>query len=98
MHIQLPEQMLGFIQQQVHNGLYANGAEVVRDALRRLMREAEISAVNRRQEFTSAAQKGIEQIEHGETVPWNPETRARIRENGIQKAANHEPLNPHVCP
>ncbi|MFN5608479.1 MAG: type II toxin-antitoxin system ParD family antitoxin [Holosporales bacterium] len=46
MQVHLSEQMQQFVQQHVDIGLYTDTAEVIRDALRQLMREQHLSRQN----------------------------------------------------
>ncbi len=97
MHIQIPEQMLNFIQQQVQSGYYSNAAEVVRDAIRHMMDERGYTT-NKRQDFMNAVQIGVDQIEQGQTVPWNDETRVSIRKTARQKVKTGAVIDPYVTP
>ncbi|MFN7226167.1 MAG: type II toxin-antitoxin system ParD family antitoxin [Holosporales bacterium] len=93
MQVHLSEQMQQFVQQHVDIGLYTDTAEVIRDALRQLMREQPPLPAT---DFARAVAVGIAQIEQGQTVPWNAAMRRKIKAPAQQKHLHHEPLNPDV--
>ena len=82
--IELPDQLEAYIQYKIETGLYSNGAEVIRDALRHRMQEdAEAARALRLRE---AVQLGFQQIERGEGAEWTPQLRARIKQEAMKRA------------
>lgn len=69
MRIELPDQLESYVQYKIDSGLYSNGAEVIRDALRRMMEHDEDAV--RALRLRDALQVGVEQIERGEGVAYS---------------------------
>ena len=69
MRIELPDQLESYVQYKIDAGLYSNGAEVIRDALRRMMEHDEDAV--RALRLRDALQVGVEQIERGEGVAYS---------------------------
>lgn len=80
--IELPEQLDAYVQFKIASGLYSNGAEVIRDALRRMMEaDEEASKAMRLQRALAVGFAGIEQEEGEEYTPAMLEQlRAQARE------------------
>jgi putative addiction module CopG family antidote len=72
--IELPEQLEAYVQFKIDTGLYSNGAEVIRDALRHMMNADEDAA--RILRLRDAVQLGFDQIDRGEGKEWTLELRA----------------------
>lgn len=70
MRIELPNQLEAYVQYKIESGLYSNGAEVIRDALRHMMHQDEDTDQILR--LRDAVQRGFQQIERGEGVPYTP--------------------------
>jgi antitoxin ParD1/3/4 len=82
--IELPDQLEAYVQYKIEAGLYSNGAEVIRDALRHMMQEDE--EATRALRLREAVQLGFEQIERGEGAAWTPELRERIKQDAMKRA------------
>jgi antitoxin ParD1/3/4 len=94
MQVRFSEVDESYIKTKVKKGFYTTENEVVRDAVRR-MREEEERLVS----FRAAVQIGDEQIERGETVPYNKELMKKIEAQAIRRAKKHEKIdNPDVLP
>jgi hypothetical protein len=50
------------------------------------------------QTLLALIEQGIDDIKNGDTVPWNEETRVRIRAEGLKKVDLNIPLASHVIP
>lgn len=76
--IELPDQLEAYVQFKIETGLYSNGAEVIRDALRHMMQEDEeaVKALRLRE----AAAVGFEQIERGEGTEYNRDHMQQMKE------------------
>lgn len=88
--IELPEQLDAYIQFKIASGLYRNGAEVIRDALRRMMEsDEEVTKVLRLQD---AIALGFSQIAHGDRVEYVPGAMEELREQAREQARiGHNP-------
>jgi len=82
--IELPDQLEAYVQYKIETGLYSNGAEVIRDALRHMMDNDEEAA--RALRLREAVQLGFNQIERGEGAEWTPELRERIKQDAVKRA------------
>ena len=82
--IELPDQLEAYVQYKIDSGLYSNGAEVIRDALRHMMDADEAAAKTQR--LSEAVQLGFDQIDRGEGAAWTPELRQRIKQDTLKRA------------
>jgi putative addiction module CopG family antidote len=82
--IELPAQLEAYIQYKIDSGLYSNGAEVIRDALRHMMQEDEESGKALR--LREAVQAGFEQLAQGEGIEYRPGLMQQMKEQARAKA------------
>ena len=94
--IELPEQLEAYVQFKVRSGLYGNGAEVIRDALRRMM-EADEDAL-RVTRLREALQLGFDQITHGAGVRWTPDRWEAIEQQARERIRTGRRPKADVCP
>lgn len=64
MRIELPERLEAYVQHKIDVGLYSSGAEVLCDALRRMMEQD--ADATRALRFRDRPQPGVAQLAHGE--------------------------------
>lgn len=95
MRIELPDQLEAYIQYKIDVGLYSNGAEVIRDALRRMMEQDEEAARTLR--LREALQTGADQIARGEGEPYTPTLMQGLKEQARARAARGERPKPEVA-
>jgi antitoxin ParD1/3/4 len=72
MNVSLTPQLESFVQEKVASGLYTSASEVIRDALRMLEEQDQLRAV-KLEALRKEIDKGWEQLERGERVPFEPE-------------------------
>ena len=89
MQLQLPEHVQNFINAQIANGLYANDAAVIEEALRHFIATHEDVLVEKKRAWDAAVQVGLDDVAAGRVVPWNAETRARIRQEARELVENN---------
>jgi len=77
MHIDLSKEFIEFIENSVKSGYYKNGAEVVREALRRMIREET-------RDLRYELMKGIEQLNSGDKEVLDIK---KIRKEALEKFA-----------
>jgi len=96
MHIRFAEADQNFISTQAQQGFYTNETEVVRDAVRRLREQREVQ----QSAFYRAVEKGLEQVERGETIPFSRELMEEINSQAIARVASGEKItyDPDVIP
>jgi antitoxin ParD1/3/4 len=94
--IELPDQLEAYVQFKIDTGLYSNGAEVIRDALRHMM-DGDAEAV-RALRLREAVQLGFSQIDRGEGTPWSPELREHIKQDALKRAQAQQRPNADVLP
>ena len=94
--IELPEQLEAYIQFKVSSGLYGNGAEVIRDALRHMM-EADEDAL-RVTHLREAVQLGFDQIVQGAGIEWTPDRWAEIGRKARERIRTGRRPKIDVCP
>src|SRR3954468_16130518 len=82
--IELPDQLEAYIQYKIDVGLYSNGAEVIRDALRHMMDADEDAAKALR--LREAVQLGFEQIERGEGIAYTPHLLQELKQSARAQA------------
>jgi putative addiction module CopG family antidote len=95
MRIELPDQLEAYIQYKIDVGLYSNGAEVIRDALRRMMEHDEEAARTLR--LREALQTGADQITRGEGEPYTPALMQSLKEQARTRATRGERPKPEVA-
>ncbi|MCR9130450.1 MAG: type II toxin-antitoxin system ParD family antitoxin [Alphaproteobacteria bacterium] len=66
MHVSLTDRLEAWIREKVESGLYNNASEVVREALRAKM-QAEMSEAEKLDALRAEIQKGLDQLDRGET-------------------------------
>ncbi len=88
--IELPEQLEAYVQFKIASGLYSNGAEVIRDALRHMMQDDEEALRTLR--LRDALALGFEQIERGEGSAYTSEMMDQLKQRAEERAAaGHNP-------
>jgi antitoxin ParD1/3/4 len=95
MRIELPDQLEAYIQYKIDSGLYSNGAEVIRDALRHMMDDDEDAAKALR--LREAVQVGFEQIERGEGVAYSPQLIQEAKQRARARAQQGHKPKPEVA-
>jgi antitoxin ParD1/3/4 len=95
MRIELPDQLEAYVQYKIDVGLYSNGAEVIRDALRRMMEQDEEAARTLR--LRDALQTGVDQIARGEGVAYSSALMQGLKEQARTRAAHGESPKPEVA-
>jgi len=92
MTITLDEGTEAVIRRKVEDGLYADAAEVIREALRLLEEHDRLKALRAKLAVAE------ERADHGEGRPLTPELWEEIKQNARRKAAAGHRPNPDVCP
>jgi antitoxin ParD1/3/4 len=93
MHVNLSEEMEGFIRGKVAGGMYGNATEVIRDAVRRMQaEEARVAA------WQAAIKVGEDQLVAGQGVPYTPDTMKRLQKRAAAAVGSGKKLNPDVLP
>ena len=95
MRIELPDQLEAYVQYKIDAGLYSNGAEVIRDALRRMLEHDEEAA--RALRLRDALQIGLDQLAAGEGVPFTPTLLQELKQQARQRAQQGEQPRPEVA-
>jgi putative addiction module CopG family antidote len=90
--IEISEDAAALVQQKVDQGLYPDASAAIAEALRLLDEHDELLALR------SRIQVGLDQMERGETIPWNDETKQRIIREGREAYERGDPIDPDVCP
>jgi antitoxin ParD1/3/4 len=93
MHINLSQEMEGFIREKVAGGFYGNATEVIRDAIRRMQAEEQRAAA-----WSAAIRKGDEQLDRGEGMDYTPEELKRIEESAVKAMRGKQLPDPDVLP
>ena len=93
MHINLSEEMEGFIKGKVADGLYGNATEVIRDAIRRMQAEDVRKAA-----WQSAIKQGDEQLDRGEGIAYTAQAIKDITESAINAMRSGQSIDPDVLP
>ncbi len=94
--IELPEQLEAYVDFKVKTGLYSNGAEVLRDAVRHMMEGDEDAAKFLR--LREAVTLGFEQIERGEGVLYTPKLMQEAKNRARARAQQGHQPKPEVAP
>jgi antitoxin ParD1/3/4 len=80
MNVSLTPQLEAFVQEKVASGLYSSASEVIRDALRMLEDQDRFKAM-KLEALRKEIDKGLEQLERGERVPFDvDDLKKKIRE------------------
>jgi antitoxin ParD1/3/4 len=95
MRIELPDQLEAYVQYKIDAGLYNNGAEVIRDALRRMMEHDEDAV--RALHLRDALRVGVEQIERGEGVAYSAALMQDLKQQARTRAAQGARPKPEVA-
>jgi putative addiction module CopG family antidote len=90
--IEVPEEIATQVRDLVESGQYPDAETAVREAFR-LLREHQL-----RQELRARLAEAEAEIERGELLEWNEETRQRIIRDGQARYERGEKPNPDVCP
>jgi antitoxin ParD1/3/4 len=72
MNVNLGERLDKFVGDLVKSGMYQSQSEVVREGLR-LLKDRESLRKMHLQELRKELQIGLDQLDRGESVPWDPE-------------------------
>lgn len=78
MNISLTPKLETLVRNKVKTGLYNNASEVIREALRILEKR------DRYEQLKSEVDKGFQQIERSETVPYNMRAAKRAARAGLK--------------
>jgi antitoxin ParD1/3/4 len=93
MHVNLSDEMEGFIRSKVASGFYGNATEVIRDAVRRMQaEEARVAA------WQAAVRVGDDQLARGESVDYTPATLNQIKGRAKKAIGTGKPMDPDVLP
>lgn len=93
MHINLSEEMEGFVRGKVAGGMYGNATEVIRDAVRRMQaEEARMVA------WQAAIKIGDDQLSAGQGVAYSPQLLDEIGERAKKAIGTGKAMNPDVLP
>ena len=96
MRIELSDELQTYINDKVQSGLYGNGAEVIRDALRHMMENDDYA--ERTRQLLAAVQVGADQIARGEGRLWTPELREEVKQEALQRVRKGQRPKADVCP
>jgi len=79
MNVSLTRELEQLVNEKVKTGLYHTASEVIRDALRLLEERDRLYQV-RLTELRKEVRKGLDQLDRGEGMPFDPEaTKRRLR-------------------
>ncbi len=90
--IQVPEEVAVQVKELVETGAYPDSESAVRDAFR-LLREHRL-----REQLNAKLANAFAQVDRGDVVDLNAETRERIIREGHAKYERGDKLNPDVLP
>lgn len=90
--IQVPEEVAVQVKELVETGAYPDSESAVRDAFR-LLREHRL-----REQLNAKLANAFAQVDRGDVVELNAETRERIIREGHAKYERGDKLNPDVLP
>lgn len=93
MHVNLSPEMESFIKGQVASGFYGNATEVIRDAIRRMQAEE-----TRVQAWRAAVQKGDDELNRGEGIPYTPQVLDEITDTALKSMHSGQAMDPDVLP
>jgi len=79
-------QLEELVQEKVESGRYNSASEVVREALRLLEERDQFKAIHL-EELRKNIAVGIEQLDRGQTIPFDEAAVGRIKANGRKKLA-----------
>lgn len=93
MHVNLSDEMEGFIRSKVASGFYGNATEVIRDAVRRMQaEEARVAA------WQAAIKVGEDQLTAGQGIPFTADTMRKLKKRAAEAVVSGKPLDPDVIP
>ena len=85
MKVSLTGELEALVNEKVKTGLYHTASEVIRDSLRLLEERDRLYQV-RLEELRGAVKKGLDQLDRGEGVPFDPESlKRRLRQHVAKK-------------
>ena len=93
MHINLSPEMETFIKGKVASGYYGNATEVIRDAIRRMQAEE-----TRLQAWKAALKKGDDELDAGQSVPYNAATLDDITASAKKAMHGAQGMDADVLP
>jgi antitoxin ParD1/3/4 len=80
MNVSLTPQLESFVKEKVSSGLYTSASEVIREALRMMEEQDQLKAM-KLEALRKEIDKGWEQLERGERVPFDIEKlKSKVRE------------------
>lgn len=85
MHLNLPEKLEEFAQQQVGEGFYSSTSEYVRELIRKDMKE---KTEQHRQAFYAAVKVGDEQLLQGKGTTFDDSTMSTLSQKAQQNVAD----------
>jgi Arc/MetJ-type ribon-helix-helix transcriptional regulator len=88
----LPKETEAEIQRLIDSGDYADGTEVVIQAVHRLAQGRHES-----EHLRALLQEGLNDLDDDRFDEWTPELQRQIREDARALASSGEPLDPDVC-
>ena len=86
MNVSLTDELEQFVQAQVESGMYYSASEVIRDGLR-LLKEKDLLRQIKIEELRQEIQKGLDSLESGNSVPFDPE---KIKAEGRKRLARKQ--------
>ncbi|HYP60991.1 MAG TPA: hypothetical protein VEQ36_11240 [Thermomicrobiales bacterium] len=90
--INVSEETAEMVQRKVDQGLYPDLETAWAEAARLL------DEYDREEALLSKLQVGLDQLERGEGIPWNEETKQRILREGRAAYERGDIPDPDVCP
>jgi antitoxin ParD1/3/4 len=91
--IQLSDETIEILQRKIDQGLYADAETAVAEAVRRLNDKDHDDEA-----LLDKLQIGINELERGDGIPWNEETKQRILREGRAAYERGDLPDPDVCP
>lgn len=89
MNVSLTPELEKLVNDRVRSGMYSSASEVVREALR-LLKEQEGFRQQKLEELRREIQIGIDQIERGDVVPFNPRRIKSLVRNRLRKQSGQK--------
>ena len=85
MKVSLTGELEALVKEKVKTGVYPTASEVIRDGLRLLKERDQLYQV-RLEELRGEVKKGLDQLDRGEGVPFDPEAlKRRLRQHVAKK-------------
>jgi antitoxin ParD1/3/4 len=84
MNVSLTRELERLVNEKVKSGLYHTASEVIRDALR-LLEERDHLYRARLEELRRDVRKGLDQLDRGEGIPFDPEALKRRVRHEVEK-------------